>query len=1096
MNRQAPDMQTENRVTASGIDRWLRALLASAIVFLSTPTQAQEAPDTAVVADPDETEQELAKSSPDALVAYSDAASYQNNGAFELAAEAWEEFLKAHGDDPKALDATYNLGVSQLQLKQFEKAAATLKKVIEADKDYSRIEDAYLNAGWALYSAALNEKPELFKEANGYFTKLVNDFPKGSYRDQALFFQGESFYMQGQREEAAKAYKTLVDEFDESKMLSDAMYALGVTYEELGQFDESGKVYDKFVSSFSDSQLVNEVRMRRAETVLRLGDAKDAEKRFAEVAAEKDFASADHATYRQAFCVAEQERYEDAAILFAKIPTDFPESRYVDQATMATGRSYFRANKLDEAASWFDKVIAANNAFKAEAIHWRARLFISAKNPEKALSLIEGHSDIPTDNGFYVNLMMDHADALYEIADRKKDAYAEYVAIAKDYADHILAPHALYNAAFAAMELKQPAIGLQLTKRFLETYADHKLVPDVKHVAAECSLQTGDNSSAVELFADVNKANADNPDNPVAIRQALAMYLKKDYTGAISTLSGKATEFTNPAHVAEAHYILGVSYLGQNEPEKAIGELEASLAVKTEFAQADEAMLSLSRAQRKLNKTDEAIVTIRRVIAEYPASPNIDKAYYRLGEYSYQNGDYSTSIEAYSHVISSASQDSLIPYSLYGRGWAQLRALKLEDAGVSFSQLLNDYSDHKLARQALYARAMSYQQNRDFENGLKDASEYLDGESSDTERADALYVKGLCEAGLEQTENAARTFTSILKDKPDYSGADKVLYELGWAYKNLDRKDDSVAVFKRLAAQHPTSELAAEALYHSAEHSYDGGEYETAVVSYTKASALVGENEELGEKILYKLGWAQYQSGKYDEAREAFAKQAANYPDRKLANDATFMEAECYFKQKKYSDAFTVFERIKGKPVSTDQIQVLTLLHGGQCASQMKEWATCINWLNEITRNHADTPYLPTVMYEQAWALQNAGKLNDAIKVYTDVTKRSRGEVGARARFMIGEILYANRQYNNAIKEFQKVMFGYGAEKASENVKRWQAKAGFEAGQCAGVLASGQNDPNTRSRYVGAAKQFFEYVVAKHPDAKEANAAREQLQKY
>ena len=135
-------------------------------------------------------------------------------------------------------------------------------------------------------------------------------------------------------------------------------------------------------------------------------------------------------------------------------------------------------------------------------------------------------------------------------------------------------------------------------------------------------------------------------------------------------------------------------------------------------------------------------------------------------------------------------------------------------------------------------------------------------------------------------------------------------------------------------------------------------------------------------------------------------------------------------------------------------------------------------------------------MYEQAWALQNAGKPNDAIKIYTDVTKRSRGEVGARARFMIGEILYANRQYENAIKEFQKVMFGYGAEKASAAIKRWQAKAGFEAGQCAGVLASQQNNSNSRSQYVAATKQFFEYVIAKHAQSPEAKSAREQLKKY
>ena len=1070
--------------------------LGIAMSSLGTPADGQDAPDTAVTADPNETEEELAKSSPDALVAYSDAASYQNNGAFDLAKEAWQEFLKEYPDDPKAIDANYNLGVSQLQLKEFEAAAATLKKVIAADAKYDRIQDAYLNAGWSLYSAALQNKPELFAEANTLFSKLVQDHPDGKYLDQALFFQGESFYMQGKREKAATAYSQLVTDFKDSKMRSDALYALGVTYEELGQFKESGEIYDKFVDEFSENDLVNEVRMRRAETVLRAGDAQDAEKRFAEVAAIKGFASADHALYRQAFCVAEQERFADAGTLFEKLTVDHPESRYIEQATMAAGRSYFRGNELQKAATWFEKVIASNGPFKAEAIHWRSRLYISAKQPEKALSLLEGSADPPENNAFFVNLKMDHADALYEIADRKREAFDEYMAIAKTYEKHALAPHALYNAAFAAMEMKKPQAGLKLTQQFLQKYSEHQLVPDVKHVAAECSLQTGDNSSAAELFADVNKANSGDPDNPVAIRQALAMYLKKDYTGAIATLSNKADAFSNPAHKAEAHYILGVSYLGQDEPAKAAAELTKAIGAKSDFEQADEALLSLSRAQRKLNKTADAIATIRRVISEFPNSTNIDKAYYRLGEYTYQQEDYNASIDAYSQVISSNAQENLTPYALYGRGWAQLRGLKLTDATQSFTQLLKDHGKHKLARQALYARGMSLQQNREFADGLRDIERYLKGKHTAVEKADAMYVKGLCEAGLDQTENAARTFTAILKENTNYAGADKVLYELAWAYKKLKRSNDAVAVFKRLAAQHAESELAAEAFYHAAEHSYQGGEYDTAIVSYEKAKEVVGDNEELGEKVMYKLGWAHYQSAKYDEARQAFANQASSYPNRKLAHDARFMEGECLFKQAKYEEAFKVFDSVRDKPVSTQQIKVLTLLHGGQCASQLKRWGDCITWLNVITRNYAKTPYLPTVMYEQAWALQNAGKPNDAIKIYTDVTKRSRGEVGARARFMIGEILYANRQYENAIKEFQKVMFGYGAEKASAAIKRWQAKAGFEAGQCAGVLASQQNNSSSRSQYVAATKQFFEYVIAKHAQSPEAKSAREQLKKY
>ncbi len=71
-------------------------------VFLSGPpsvfTQAAEA------AKP-------ANSPQEALNLYADAANFQNNNAFDLAAEEWEKFLKKFPQDPLAAKAQQYLGV-------------------------------------------------------------------------------------------------------------------------------------------------------------------------------------------------------------------------------------------------------------------------------------------------------------------------------------------------------------------------------------------------------------------------------------------------------------------------------------------------------------------------------------------------------------------------------------------------------------------------------------------------------------------------------------------------------------------------------------------------------------------------------------------------------------------------------------------------------------------------------------------------------------------------------------------------------------------------------------------------------------------------
>jgi TolA-binding protein len=1056
---------------------------------------AQEQPQSGGSADPASAVEN--ESSPDALLAYQDAANFQNNGAFELAVDAWREFLKVHGEDPKAIDARFNLGVCYQQLKQYEQAARYLAEVVRSDADFDRREEAHLNLGWALYSDGLQQKPKRFAEASAVFTELVKKYPKSKFRDQAFFFQGESYYMQGKKDEAIAAYQSVIDNYPDSELRSDAMYALGVTNEELGRFAEAGSVYDAFLTAFGNSPLANEVKMRKAETVLRSGDFAEAERQFAAVAAVEGFSSADHARFRQAFCIAQQERFKEAGELFARLVQDFPQSQYIDQATMAAGRSYFRANEIDPAAHWFERVLQGGSPFVPEAAHWRARLYLDQKDPQSALEIVRKHRAGAEQNPFYVNLLMDEADAMYEIASEREQAVKNYTQIASDHPQHVLGAQALYNAAFGALELKRPEEGLSLAKAFLKRYPEHRLLADVKQVAAECELQLGNNESAEKLFADVVSATSPSESTGALIRQALAMYMEKKFQPAIDLLRERKAQIKLPDEMAEAMYVKGISHLGLNQFEEAESALIEAIKIKPDFAQADEALLNLSKAQRKLNRIDEAIATAERIVSEHPESRLRDRAHFRIAEYRYAQRDYAGAAESYSQVIGLGGARELVPYALYGRGWSEINLGKREAAEADFSQLLKDYGDHRLAAQARYARAMCYHQMGRWETALADLDSFLKEESlTDQERADALYLRGLCQIGLKKPDAAATTLRSILNDHPRFNAVDKVLYELAWVYRSLKRDSDALATFKRLADDYPASELAAEAFYHLAEEDYGEKRFDLALKHYEQALERVGENAELGEKVLYKVGWAQFQSKAYDLAIQAFDTQVGRYPDRGLRNDAAFMKAECLFKLAKYAQAWETFQSVKDKSFSDDQIEALVLLHGGQVAGQLKRWEDSIRWLAELTEKHPSSPYVPAALYEQGWAYQNIGRLPEALKLYTTVTEGSRGELGARARFMMGEILYAQRQYENALREFQKVMYGYGAEKAAPEIKRWQAKAGFEAGQCAGVLASQQKDQSARSRYIDDARKFFEYVRTRHPQTKEATAADEQLKKY
>ncbi len=939
-------------------------------------------------------------SSPEALSAYAQAATLQNNGAFDLAADAWQNFLRAFPQDPKAIEAEYHLGVCYLELKDFVKARQQLERAIATGQDFPRREDAYLNLGWTCYTLALQGNPALFANAEQAFAKLLESFPEGQYRDQALFLRGESLYLQGQRPEAALAYQQLIDQYPKSDLIGNGLYALGVTYEELGRFAEAGVIYDRYLAELPDETLANEVRMRKAETVLQQGDPAAAERQFAELAQRSEFSQADHARYREAFCVARQERFEDAARLFSSIPNEFPESRYVTDATMAAARAYFRAEKLDLAKQWFAKLLNDESPLASEAAHWQARLLLKDKAAPAALQLIEKFLPIAqrSEHPFFVNLRLDQADAVYEIPERRAESIPLYLALADEFPTHVLAPQAVYNAAFAALETKDYRRGLSLANQFVAKYPDHRLLADVKHVAAECQLQLGDAASAADTFSELAEQNEDRPEaGQWHLRQAVALYLQKDYLRAALQLTGNMSTLATPEERAEAYYLIGMSHFGLEDFARAAESLAKSLEIQPRWRQADETLLNLSRAQRKLDQVKAAQASVERLIREFPESKVLDQAHFRLAEYTYALGDLATAADHYRQLTERWPQSSFIPYALYGLGWSELRLEHKGPAQEAFRQLLARFPEHPLVPQAQYALALSLQQAGSFAEALAIIDAYLQRDLKPQEQSDGRYVMGLSFVGTKEYPRAIQVLQQVVEQDPDYASIDKVLYELAWAYKSTQQQPESVATFRKLADDHPNSSLAAEASYHVGEDAYEREDYTAATAAYERALAGQQGNGDLDEKVRYKLGWSAYQLQNYELALQVFAEQIAQHPAGELAGDAHFMQGECYLKAQNPAEALAQYRLARELPLSSEQIITLNFLHAGQVAGQLGQWKESYDWLAALSEKFPQSAFVLQIAYELAVAQQNLGNLAEAERLFGSVADRANGETAARA---------------------------------------------------------------------------------------------------
>lgn len=1028
------------------------------------------------------TAEDTKQSPQEAVILYGDAANFQNNSAFDLALEEWEKFLTKFPKDPLAAKAQQYLGVCNLQLKRYEKAAAAFQAVITKYPKFDAIQDAYLNLGWCQSSLASQKVEGQYAKAAATFAEMAKKFPDGKYADQALFFWGESEYNQGKKKEALAPYEQLVKNHAASPLRRDALYALGVTYEELGQFAEAGKTYDLFLKEFPAHELATEVTMRKAETILQAGDFAAAEQMLGEIAAKEGFPAVDHALSRQAFCLSKLDKFAEAGDLYAKLATNFKDSSYAKEAAISAGRCYYRAERFPDAAKWLQTVVDRGGGEAAEAAHWLCRIHLRNHEPQKTIALSKAALPKAGDSPFLVNLKMDQADALYEIADSKPQSIAAYLTLVKEHGQHELAAQALYNAGFTALELKQPDEGLKHVQAFLKAYPQDRLLPDVKYVAAESHLLRNQPAEAEKIYRELTASAGERAEGELwKVRLGLAIYLQKKYQEVITALEPLLASLKGTDNLAEAQFLIGASQFQLGNFDAAAKALQAALQANPKWRQADETLLFLSRVQRQQDKLQEALATVRKLLADFPDSPQVAQAHYRLGEYSYAATDYKTAIGEYDEVLT-RTDSPFVPYALYGKAWAQMKSNAYAAAAADLTTLLKDHAGHALLADATFARAMCRRQAGELDGALEDVNAYLATKPELNSRSDALYERGLVQVALKQLAAAAATFQEVLKANEKYAGADKVLYELAWAYKSMDDKAknaEAVTTFGKLATTFPESPLAAEANFHVGEAAYEKHEYAEAAKAYAASRQKVAQGD-LGEKVRYKLGWANFQQKQYDPALSEFTDQLQEYPQGALHAEALFMKAECLFRQEKYTEALAAYQAAQKAQLSSPTIQLLALLHAGQSASQLKQWDVALATLAQIGEKSPDSPYLAEANYELGWVKQNSGHEDEALKAYEEAATQSRVAVGARARFMIGELYFNRKEHAEAIRHFQRVMFGYGAEKAAEDVKKWQAKAGFEAGRCTEVQIQ-DAAAGDRPTLIADAKKFYQYVIEKHP---------------
>lgn len=1033
--------------------------------------------------------QELEKSTPASITQWRAARAFHNNRAYDLAAIEWGEFVRRFPKDELAPKAQYYQGVCYQLSEEFKKAVEAYNKVRTNYPNGEKTEDAYRNLGTCTFRLGKDGDPKGYQQTLQYLAEYLKKFPEGQYRPNAYFLIGESYYELGAREEAIKAYNYVVNKFPKDELYDNALYALGIAQEESKQYADAAASYDQYLQEFPQTDLASEVKWRRAEMYYLDKEFSQAIPLFTAAAEAKNFSLNDFSLLRAADCYYQLEKYENAAEKFASFIQQYPDSKYVPQARLSLGKSYYLQADYDKTLSALSPVLSAGGKFAPESGHWMARCYLKQNQPTKALAAVQKalklNQEIEVDD--LVRLKLDEADAYYAIPNQRAEALPKYLEIFQSHPQHKLAAEALYLAALTAYETGKQDEALKHSQRFLTTFRGSEFEPDVRYISAESRLLNKQYAEATKEFDELQRKFPKSSFVARAeLRKGLALYFQEKYQEAIQSLR-QVTGADLPAEtLAEAHYWTGRAYSDLENYTQAVAAFLKAQQASQDWRLADETYLMLGYAYNKSGQPERAVSAWNTLAKNYPKSSYQTEALYRLAEASYEANKYDRAIQLYQQAYNASKEGSFRVSALFGLAWAYLTQGKADTAAKTFTQVIQNYPQEDLAQRARYARGLAYRQLGEYEQGIADFQAYLTKNPNAEELADARFSLGLCHVGLNQSKEAIAAFEKLLKESPEFPQIDEVYYELAWAYRSLSQEEKAIEYFAAIPKRFPDSELAGEAYFHVAEDAYQKPDYPAAVKLYQQSIAKA-ERADIKEKASYKLGWAYFQQDEFAKAAERFATQVKSFPNGENVHDANFMLGECLYKQEKFVESHDAFRKAlsgfqQPGAMVTPSFYELTLLRIAQTNAKREQpsWDLPLQLAETFHKEFPESDLAGEMLYEKAWALQKQKKYDEALAAYEKVPELTEGEAAAKAYFMQGQIHFLKRDHSTAVRQFYRAAYGY-------EYPKWGALSLVEAGRCFEVL-----------KKIDSAKQSYNELIKRYGDNQayqdQVRIARQRLQ--
>jgi TolA-binding protein len=765
---------------------------------------------------------------------------------------------------PEQEEYSFRTGYTELQLGNKEEATRFFGLLFQNSSKYRDAADFYL--GYIDYSnknytaalqrfQRLKDHPEYQEEVAFYTAQaaffdgriddavrlagsFVSRYPQSSHQPEMHRVLGNSYYRLGQPSRAIPHYEDYLAHIE--KPLRGDAYFLGLSYSETGRWNEAAAMFQQ-AAGVADA-LTQNAQLQLGQTYLKLNQKQQAQMAF-EAASRQNFDPQVRETALFNYALLAHQTnfsvFSESITLFENFLREYPNSPYTNQVNDILAETFLTTKDYQAALKAIERIKNPGRrileAKQMVLFQLGAQEFINGSMNEAVQyfnnSIGMGSYDNKARNSAYYwrgeswYRMGNYANAATDFRQFTQNATPGDENYALGW----------YNLGYALFKQQQYGQAVPAFERYLSSEADRR-----KDEYADALNRIGDSYYFNRNFGEAERYYAQAADaNPgaadyAAYQRAFVMGLQRNYPGKITALDNLMRQYPNSQYF-------------------------------------DDALYEKSRALTMLNRENEAIAVLQRLVNDFPRSPLASQGGVQLGQLYYNTGNYPQSIAAYKNVITHfpGSDDA-------------------RNALVSMETVYRDMNDI----QTYVGYVNSLPGGMRITPSRQDSLTYLAAES--------VYMRG-------NRSDAEAAMNRYLQTYPNGAYSSDAHYYLGMMAEEKRNEQQALSHFRRVIDA-GNMKFLDNALIYAAQAEFKNKNYRQALADYSRLANVArnAANKQTGQMGVVRT---QTQLGAYHEAARAATELLANSGlSPETVTEARYLRGKAYLQVKENDNAMSDFQ--------------------------------------------------------------------------------------------------------------------------------------------------------------------------------------------